>query len=124
MKSGPCHPLGVGDSSDGGRLGRRSEGQGPVGHSRNCPRLGPLASPLGARRKVGTAAAEARRWWLGARDPPRPWRCPMGADADPTVHVRLLELVGPWRCKQTPIQPSPQDCSNWSVHANGSSLPR
>jgi hypothetical protein len=46
---------------------------------------GPLPSSLGAQRKVGTAAAEARRCWLGAWDPPRPWRCPVGTDADPTV---------------------------------------
>jgi hypothetical protein len=56
---------------------------------------GPLPPPpLGDQRKVGTAA-EARRWWLGAWDAPRPWRCPVGTDADPTVPARLLELVGP-----------------------------
>jgi hypothetical protein len=67
--------------------GRRVKGKGPSVRDGKAAARGPLASPLGARRKVGTAAV------------------------GPGPGMPLGPGGAPW--ERTPSQPSPQDCSNW-----------
>jgi hypothetical protein len=95
-----ARPSGVGDPSDGG----------DSGGGRRWARRERLGRPVG--RCPPRLAIVANSGWQGAEEP-------TGGGSG------LGILLGPrgalW--ERTPIQPSPQDCSNWFVHANGSGLP-